>query len=118
MNVVIIESPYSGDIERNIRYAQEAMTDSRKRGEIPIVPHLLWTQHHLAPNYFVHDNDPKYEVCGRETSINHIKELRRRADKVVFYIDYGYSSGMEIGLNHCYEENIPFEERVLYGDKV
>jgi hypothetical protein len=41
---VILESPYAGDIERNVAYARAAMRDSLLRGEAPIASHLLYTQ--------------------------------------------------------------------------
>lgn len=108
--VIVLESPYSGD---NVAYTQRAMKHAREKGEIVIIPHLLWTQHHN----FVSDWDEKYTVKngGRDVSLEQIKELRRRADKVVFYTDYGMSSGMKHGLEHCKAEHIPYEERTI-GD--
>lgn len=44
MRRVILESPYSGDIETNIAYARRCMRDSLLRGEAPIASHLLYTQ--------------------------------------------------------------------------
>src|SRR5690606_24498929 len=42
--LVIIESPYSGDVERNTEYARSCLLDSLRRGEAPIASHLLHTQ--------------------------------------------------------------------------
>jgi hypothetical protein len=116
--VVVLESPYSGDIPLHVVYGQRVMTDSRSRGEIVIMPHMLWTQHHLAPHSYVDDWDEKYEVPngGREVSLEQIKVLRERADKVIFYTDYGMSSGMQHGLDHCKERNIPYEMRTIGKD--
>lgn len=113
--IVILESPYSGQIPRNVAYAQRAMNDARERGEVVIMPHLLWTQHHLAPNHFVCDWDQKYEVKngGREVSLRQIHKLRKIADKVIFYMDYGLSSGMKDGFDQCKKEGIPYEERFI-----
>ena len=118
MSLIILESPYSGDIPTHVAYAQRAMHNSREKGEIVIIPHLLWTQHHLAPTYFVCDWDDKYEVKngGREESLKQICKLRKMADKIVFYMDYGMSSGMKDGLEQCKRENIPYEERYI-GNK-
>ena len=44
MKRVIIESPYAGDVERNLRYARAAMKDCLHRGEAPYASHLLYTQ--------------------------------------------------------------------------
>lgn len=111
--VVVLESPLSGNFDQNIAYAQRSMVDSRLRGEIPLVSHLLWTQHHLCPQHFVEDIDEKYFVVGREKSLEDIKTLRRMTGKVIFYLDYGWSSGMKAGLEHCQKENIPYETRTL-----
>lgn len=42
--LVIIESPYAGDVLRNVSYARAAVRDSVLRGEAPIASHLLFTQ--------------------------------------------------------------------------
>ena len=44
MKLVIVESPYAGDINKNIEYARAAVRDSLSRGESPIASHLLYTQ--------------------------------------------------------------------------
>jgi hypothetical protein len=113
--VVLLESPYSGNIPLHVAYAQRAMADARSRGEIVLMPHLLWTQHHKAPHYFVSDFKPEYDIsgAGREESLEQIKVLRRFCHKVVFYMDYGMSSGMKHGLDDCIENGIPYENRVI-----
>jgi hypothetical protein len=44
MRRVIIESPYSGDVETNVAYARAALRDCLSRGEAPLASHLLYTQ--------------------------------------------------------------------------
>ena len=44
MKRVILESPYAGDVERNVAYARACLRDSLLRGEAPIASHLLYTQ--------------------------------------------------------------------------
>ncbi len=44
MRRVIIESPYAGDVETNVRYARACVRDSLLHGEAPIASHLLYTQ--------------------------------------------------------------------------
>ena len=44
MRLVIVESPYAGDIETNVKYARRCVKDSLMRGEAPIASHLLYTQ--------------------------------------------------------------------------
>src|SRR3546814_12910998 len=44
MKLVIIESPYAGDVEENTRYARACLQDCLRRGEAPFASHLLYTQ--------------------------------------------------------------------------
>ena len=44
MKLVILESPFAGDVKRNTAYARAALRDSLLRGEAPIASHLLYTQ--------------------------------------------------------------------------
>lgn len=85
MRLVIIESPYAGDVERNVAYAREAIRDSLIRGESPIASHLLYTQSGI-----LRDEDPTERALG--ISAGHA--WRRVCDAVVFYMDHGMSSGM------------------------
>ena len=59
MSLVIIESPYAGDIKANIAYARRAVRDSLERGEFPIASHLLYTQPGIL------NDDIPSERCGR-----------------------------------------------------
>lgn len=40
----ILESPYSGDVDKNIDYAKKCLKDSLDRNECPFASHLLYTQ--------------------------------------------------------------------------
>ncbi len=86
MKKVIIESPYAGDIERNIKYARACLKDSLNRGEAPLVSHLLYTQEGVL------DDTIKAE---RRQGIDAGLAWIEAADLHVFYIDYGMSKGME-----------------------
>ena len=44
MRLVIVESPYAGDVEENVRYARACLADCLARGEAPFASHLLYTQ--------------------------------------------------------------------------
>ena len=39
--LVIIESPYMGNVKSNVAYARKCMSDSLLRGESPFASHLL-----------------------------------------------------------------------------
>lgn len=102
MILTIIESPYAGDIERNVKYAKICMRDSLLRGESPIASHLLYTQDGIL------DDDITEE---RQLGIDAGLAWKKVAEKHVFYIDYGYSKGMEYARQYASNNNIPIEER-------
>ena len=54
MKLVIIESPYAGDIEKNVAYARDCVRDSLMRGEAPYASHLLYTQPNILDDYLYH----------------------------------------------------------------
>lgn len=58
---VIIESPFAGEVEENIKCARQCLRDSILRGEVPFASHLLYTQEGVL------DDDDPYE---RELGIN------------------------------------------------
>ena len=100
MTKVIIESPFSGDIELNKAYARACMKDCFDRGEIPFVSHLLYTQ-------VLDDSDP----TQREKGITAGLEFGKLCDKTAVYTDLGISHGMELGILSANENNRPVELR-------
>lgn len=105
MKRVILESPYAGNIKRNIEYAKACMRDSLKRNEAPIASHLLYTQKNIL-------NDDIEEE--RKMGIDAGLAWKEVAELHVFYIDYGYSKGMIYARQYATENKIPIEERKLY----
>jgi len=99
---VILESPYAGFVQRNIEYARACMLDSLKRGEAPILSHLLYTQ-------VLDDTIPEQRIMGIDAGL----AWKCVAEKHVFYIDYGYSSGMKYALEYAKEHQIETEERTI-----
>lgn len=108
---VIVESPYSGDIETNTQYAQEAMQDCLKRGEAPFLSHLLYTQ--VPKVGFVSDDDKKHELIGRDAAMKAGWAWGAKADKTVVYADRGMSSGMKAGIEAAKKVGRPVEFRSL-----
>ena len=102
---VIVESPYAGFVERNIKYARECIKDSLKRGEAPIASHLLYTQDGI-----LNDDIAEERMLG----INAGLAWKEVAELQVFYIDFGMSAGMKYAENHAKEYNINMEYRTLY----
>jgi len=115
----MIESPYSGDIDRNVRYLQLAMLETGGiYNQLPYASHSYMTQHPLHKNYFVCDYNPKWDVLTRDKAINMSQRMRNRCDKTVFYTDLGWSSGMKAALQFCKDNGLPYEERKLDGTRL
>ena len=104
MKRVILESPFSGDTERNINYARKCVRHSLSLGEAPIASHLLYTQDGIL------DDDVEEE---RNLGINAGLVWKEVADGHVFYIDYGISSGMQYAINYATKNNIKIEYRKI-----
>ncbi len=99
---VILESPFVGDIERNIDYARKCVKHSLSLGEAPIASHLLYTQ-------VLNDEIEEERMMGIHAGL----EWKKVADKQVFYIDYEMYKGMEYGLSYAKEHDIPYEMRKI-----
>lgn len=104
MNLVIIESPYAGDVVGNINYARRCVRDSLLRGEDPLASHLLYTQDGI-----LNDDIPEERNRGMQAGLNWYKV----ANKAVFYVDLGVSNGMIAALIIAKDLNVPIEFRYL-----
>lgn len=93
--LVILESPYAGDVERNVAYARACLRDSLLRGEAPIASHLLYTQPGVLDDTLVPE---------RHLGINAGLAWLTVAEGTVVYEDYGLSAGMLYGIQRA--ENI------------
>lgn len=104
MRLVILESPYAGNIEANVEYARKCLHDSLSRGEAPIASHLLYTQPGVLD-----DDDPIERQWGIDAGL----AWKRVADASVVYTDRGISRGMEYGIAAAKAVGIPIEYRSL-----
>lgn len=104
MILVLIESPYAGDIEQNLAYLRAAMRDCLLRGEAPFASHALYMQPGVL------DDTLPYE---RTLGIHAGLEWGRLASKTVVYIDLGISRGMKYGIERAEQEGRPVERRSL-----
>jgi hypothetical protein len=104
MKLVVIESPFAGDVEANIRYARAAMADSLARGEAPIASHLLYTQPGILD-----DRNPEDRTLGIEAGLL----WASRAELTAAYVDLGISSGMAAAIERSRAEDRPVEMRSL-----
>lgn len=106
MILVILESPYAGDVEGNIAYARRALSNCLHRGEAPIASHLLYTQPGVLD-----DDIPAERNLGIEAGL----AWRNQASMQVFYTDRGWSRGMLAALIQAVIEKRDFEFRAMDG---
>ncbi len=104
MRLVILESPYAGDIEGNVAYARACVCDALARGEAPFVSHLLYTQPGI-----LRDEVP----AERQQGFGAAHAWYRAADAAVVYTDRGISHGMEVGIAAAKAAGKPVEFRTL-----
>ena len=102
MILVILESPFAGDTIKNIEYAKKCMFDSLKRGEAPMVSHLLYTQ---CLDY----NIPEQRFMGIDAGLS----FGKVCSKTVVYTDLGISKGMQYGIDRAKNENREIEFRKI-----
>jgi hypothetical protein len=100
--LVILESPYAGDVENNIRYARACIRDSLLRGEAPIASHLLYTQPGI-----LNDAIPEERQLGIDAGL----AWKSVAQASVVYIDKGITRGMQYGIDAAAAIGIPIEKR-------
>ena len=103
--LVIIESPYMGNVKSNIAYARKCMSDSLERGESPFASHLLYTQ--------VLDDTKDIE---RQIGMSRAFNWYRHADLMAVYIDKGISNGMKKGIEIAEKNEIKIVYRTLDGN--
>ncbi len=104
MRLVIVESPYAGDIKKNVEYARRAIRDSLSRGEAPIASHLLYTQPGILLDSVPHE---------RQWGIDAGMAWYDKADAAVVYNDHGVSQGMRYGIKRATAAGKPIEYRSI-----
>lgn len=100
--LVILESPYAGNVEENVAYAREALKDSLARGEAPLASHLLYTQ-------VLNDRNPEERQQGIQAGL----EWLFKAEAMVVYTDLGLSPGMVEAIKKAEWLKIPVEKRKI-----
>lgn len=104
MRLVVIESPYAGDIAMNTAYARACLRDSLLRGEAPLASHLLYTQANVLRDHV---------LAERQLGIAAGLAWGAVADATVLYIDHGITAGMRQGWKHAEDNGRIIERRVL-----
>lgn len=108
MRLVIIESPYAGNIELNERYARACMKDCLMRGEAPFASHLLYTQPGVLD-----DTVPGERELGIKAGL----KWGYKAYASVVYTDLGISNGMQFGIDNAVKRRRKVEYRTIQGWK-
>lgn len=109
MKLVVLESPFAGNVARNIAYAKLCVKDCLRRNEAPIASHLLFTQPGILD-----DNNPEERKTGIAAGIAWVKV----SDLQVFYNDFGMSRGMDAALNNALATGQQYEFRQLSEEVV
>lgn len=104
--LVIIESPYAGEVERNTRYARACLADSLARGEAPFASHLLYTQPGVLD-----DTHPHERAKGIAAGF----AWGKVAALTAVYHDLGVSRGMRQGIEEAERCGRPIVWRKLGG---
>ncbi len=103
--LVVIESPYAGNpeyVKANVAYLHACIRDCVDRGESPYASHLMLTT-------ALDDEDPDERALGIELGL----AWRHRADLCVFYVDRGWSRGMEAARERYVRESVSYQVRKL-----
>ena len=104
MRRIILESPYAGDVVRNLDYARKCVRDSVLRGEAPIASHLLFTQPGILD-----DSVPEERELGITAGLAWVPF----ADAMVLYCDLGMSPGMTEAMKYAQRHGLPTEVRCI-----
>lgn len=106
MRLVVMESPYAGDVEANLAFGRQCLRDCLARGDAPLASHLLYTQDDVL-------DDDKPEERAQGVLAGHA--WMKVTNAVVFYIDRGISPGMRLGLRAAVRHGAVIEFRNLEG---
>lgn len=106
LRLVVVESPFSGEVALNIAYARAALRDCLNRGEAPYASHLLYTQAGVLD-----DTVPSERLQGMAAGF----AWGDMAAATVVYTDRGMSSGMVEGVARATAAGRPVEYRTLEG---
>jgi hypothetical protein len=102
LRLIILESPFAGDVAENVLYARQCLLDSLRKGEAPMASHLLFTQ-------VLNDEAPDERHLGIEAGL----AWGLIAEATVVYTDRGISEGMRRGIARAEAEGRPIEYRSL-----
>ena len=95
-------SPYRGDTERNVKYAQELTRRAVCTSHIPITPHLYITQ-------ALDDRNPEERALGMEAGLH----LLEPCECIMIGGRYGISEGMRYEIEWAHKMGKNFSLRIV-----
>jgi hypothetical protein len=104
MRLVVVESPYAGNVARNVEYARACMADCLRRGEAPFASHLTYTQPGILDDLVATER-----ALGIAAGLAWAEVAAMRA----FYVDLGWSRGMIAARAFYGARDLAYEERRL-----
>jgi hypothetical protein len=93
VRLVVVESPYAGEVIANVGYAKRCFRNCLDRGEAPYASHLLFTQEGIL-------DDEKAEE--RKLGIQAGLAWAAKAHATALYVDRGITPGMAYGVLSAY----------------
>jgi hypothetical protein len=106
MRLVVVESPYAGEIKANEAYGRACLRDCLMRGEAPLASHLLYTQPGVLDDAIAEERD-----LGIRAGL----AWGALAEASVAYIDRGVTDGMRRGIGAAEAAGRLVEYRNLTG---
>ncbi len=108
MKRVIVESPFAGEVDKNLMYTRMCLHDCLVGyHQAPFASHLLYTQ-----EFILEDQIPSERQLGIDAGL----VWGMYAAYTVVYVDLGISDGMAYGIRNAREAERPIEPRMLPGD--
>ena len=104
MKLIVIESPYAGEIARNMHYLQLCIRWCIGRGYAPFASHQMYTS----------ALDDSIEI-ERSLGIAAGFAWADKAELTLFFSDLGWSRGMYAAKYRCIANGKPYEEVQLKG---
>lgn len=106
MRRVIIESPYAGNVDLNLKYLRACMHECITNDEAPYASHALYTQPGVLDDLI---------PVQRELGIVAGFAWRGVSDLTVVYTDLGITKGMQYGIDDAIRKGRPVVHRRLKG---
>lgn len=102
--IVVVESPFAGDVPRNLRFLRACLRDCLLRGEAPYASHAIYTQPGILDDGVQSDRD-----LGMTSGF----AFKSVADTTVVYTNLGISPGMQAGIDASLKQGFRYEYRAL-----